>query len=39
MKGPLAEMMKQAQQMQRKMEEAQEKLAASEVTGDPVAAW
>ena len=34
MKGPLAEMMKQAQQMQRKMEEAQEKLAASEVTGE-----
>jgi nucleoid-associated protein EbfC len=34
MKGPLAEMMKQAQDMQRKMEEAQAELAAREVIGD-----
>jgi DNA-binding YbaB/EbfC family protein len=34
MKGPLAHMMKQAQEMQRKMEEAQTELAAKEVTGE-----
>ena len=34
MKGPLGEMMKQAQAMQRKMEEAQAKMAASEVVGE-----
>lgn len=34
MKGPLAQMMKQAQEMQRKMEEAQAALGAQEVVGE-----
>lgn len=33
MKGPMANLMRQAQEMQEKMKQAQEELAASEVTG------
>ena len=34
MKGPLGNLMKQAQQMQEKLQEAQEELARMEVTGE-----
>lgn len=34
MKGPLAQMMKQAQEMQRRLEEAQQELAAMQTTGE-----
>ena len=35
MKGPLGNIMKQAQEMQEKLKTAQESLASIEVTGDP----
>ena len=39
MKGPLGNIMKQAQERQEKLKTAQESLASVEVTGLPVAGW
>lgn len=38
-KGGMANMMKQAQQMQERMQQMQEEIANMEVTGEAVPAW
>ncbi len=39
MRGPMAQLMQQAQRMQDELKRAQEEIAKLEVTGNPAAAW